>query len=51
MRLTPFRKTRPFSLLLLLALLSSACANSISYDEATVAPSPEGIPFIEGLGN
>jgi len=50
MQLTPFRKARPFSLLLLLALLSSACANSISYDEATVAPSPEGIPFIEGLG-
>ena len=48
MRITRLQKSLPF--LLLFALLSSACANSISNDEATVAPSPEGIPLIEDLG-
>jgi hypothetical protein len=34
----------------LFCLVASGCSNSISYENATIAPSPEGIPLIEDLG-
>ncbi len=31
-------------------LVAAGCSNSVNYENATIAPSPEGIPLIENLG-